>query len=79
MVKPYWERLSGPNLGDIERIKAQNGRISIFRLHDLNVGCVGDVLALFNSLPEILLGVVWVNATLFNGFLAGELFLTTIC
>lgn len=74
----HWELISGPDLGDVERIESERFWVGVFRLHDLHLGRPLDLAAVLDDLPEVALAVVWVLARDADSFWLGELLLAML-
>ena len=72
------ELRSRPNLGNIKRIEYKFIRISLSRIHDLNMRSPLNLFALLNSLPEISLGVVGIFTAHLHSFTVCELLLAVL-
>jgi len=74
----YRELSSWPDLGHIEGVESQFGRVRVFSLHDLDLGCPFLLFTPLHLLPKLLLGIVWILSRDANGFWLGELLLAML-
>lgn len=74
----HGELLARPDLGDIKGVKAKLRRISLLRIHNLNISSPLRVSSVLNLVPQFFLGVVRVLTTNAIGLLASELLGTTL-
>lgn len=74
----YGKLVARPDLGHVERIESKFLWIGITWLHDLHLGCPFDLVATFDRIPKLLLGVIGVLPTNTDSLRLGELLLTML-
>ena len=74
----HGELRPGPDLGDIEGVEAEFVRISIFGLHNLDLGSPLDLLSSLDCFPEVALGIVRILTTHLCSLFLCELLLTML-
>ena len=62
MRTTYWELRPGPDFGYIERLKPHLFCVSALGLDNLDIRLPHHLLSVFDGIPELLLGIVWVLA-----------------
>ncbi len=72
----YGELTSGPDFGNIERVKAEYVNVCVRWLHDLDLCVPYNLLSVFDSFPEFLLRIVGILARDPDRFWTGELLLS---
>lgn len=58
----HGEVATRPDLGNVEGVETELLWVGFLRLHDLHLGCPLNLLSVFDSLPQLLLGIVGILA-----------------
>jgi hypothetical protein len=77
-ARTYRKLVLRPDLGDIERIESKLRWVGFFWLHDLDVRSPGDRLPFLDRSPKIAFRVVWILATVLQGFVGAKLLLAVV-
>jgi hypothetical protein len=76
--RSYREFSLWPHLRDIERVESKLVRISLVRLHDLDMCSPGYLFAVLNGIPELTLRVIRIFTAESHCFVGSELFLAVV-